>query len=120
MPAKKMVNSFGKNKRPLSNAEVSRRADAAQKRVNQLNKNTNNAGPYAAYSAPVPGDYRFGSGAIRIEKDIMPSSRKKSKVSDEEIRPKSFPKPKGNRRRILDGINEMNNAEKKKARERSY
>jgi hypothetical protein len=28
--------------------------------------------------------------------------------------------PKGNRRRILDGINEMNNAEKKKARERSY
>jgi hypothetical protein len=29
-------------------------------------------------------------------------------------------KPTGNRRRILDGINEMNNAEKKKARERSY
>jgi len=108
MPAKKMVNSFGKNKRPLSNAEVSRRADAVQKRVNQLNKNTKNAGPYAAYSAPVPGDYRFGSGAIRIEKDIMPSSRKKSKVSDEEIMPKKFPKPKGNRLRLLDATNKMN------------
>ena len=33
---------------------------------------------------------------------------KKSKVSDEEIMPKKFPKPKGNRRRLLDATNKMN------------
>lgn len=33
---------------------------------------------------------------------------KRSKVSDEEIMPKKFPKPKGNRRRLLDATNKMN------------
>jgi hypothetical protein len=33
---------------------------------------------------------------------------KKSQVSDEEIMPKKFPKPKGNRRRLLDATNKMN------------
>jgi hypothetical protein len=33
---------------------------------------------------------------------------KKSRVSDEEIMPRSFPKPKGNRRRLLDATNKMN------------
>ncbi len=77
--AKKNVNSFGKNKRSLSNAEVSRRANAAQKRVDQLNKNTKNAGPYAAYSAPAYGDTRYGAGSIRIEKDIVRPSMAKNK-----------------------------------------
>lgn len=74
------VNSFGKNKRPLSNAEVSRRADAVQKRVDQLNKNTKNAGPYAAYSAPAYGDTRYGAGYIQIEKDIVPSMKKNKRI----------------------------------------
>lgn len=79
MPTKKSLNSFGKNKRPLSNAEVSRRVDAAQKRVNQLNKNTKNAGPYAAYSAPAYGDTRYGAGFIKIEKDIVRPTMAKNK-----------------------------------------
>ena len=39
-----------------------------------------------------------------------PVKPKKSKVSDEEIMPKKFPKPKGNRRRLLDATNRMNEA----------
>ena len=36
---------------------------------------------------------------------------KRSKVSDEEIMPKKFPKPKGNRLRMLEEINRMNEAQ---------
>ena len=47
---------------------------------------------------PVKG--RIPKGAVK--------NQKKSKVSDEEIMPKKFPKPKGNRRRLLDATNRMN------------
>ena len=46
--------------------------------------------------------------AAKKDDDKKRPKPKKSQVSDEEIRPKSFPKPKGNRRRLLDATNKMN------------
>ena len=46
--------------------------------------------------------------ASKKDDDKKKPKPKKSQVSDEEIRPKSFPKPKGNRRRLLDATNKMN------------
>ena len=46
--------------------------------------------------------------ASKKDDDKKKPKPKKSQVSDEEIRPKSFPKPKGNRRRLLDATNRMN------------
>ena len=48
--------------------------------------------------------------ASKKDDDKKKPKPKKSQVSDEEIRPKSFPKPKGNRRRLLDATNRMNEA----------
>lgn len=54
--------------------------------------------------------YAGGPGFVDINPRLKPkpSKPKKSKVSDEEIMPKKFPKPKGNRRRLLDAMNKMN------------
>jgi hypothetical protein len=61
---------------------------------------------------PAPG----GSDTVKIprppvKKSPKPTPKpkpKKSQVSDEEIMPRKFPKPKGNRRRLLDATNRMN------------
>ena len=50
----------------------------------------------------------IAAAKVASKKDDDQKKPKKSQVSDEEIRPKSFPKPKGNRRRILDATNKMN------------
>jgi hypothetical protein len=59
---------------------------------------------------------------IPVKGRVVKGASKKPKgkgLPGDQYKPDSK-KPTGNRRRILDGINEMNNAEKKKARERSY
>ena len=48
--------------------------------------------------------------AAKKDDDKKKPKPKKSQVSDEEIMPKKFPKPKGNRRRLLDATNRMNEA----------
>lgn len=50
----------------------------------------------------------IAAAKVASKKDDDKKKPKKSQVSDEEIRPKSFPKPKGNRRRLLDATNKMN------------
>jgi hypothetical protein len=42
---------------------------------------------------------------------VAATKPKNSQVSDEEIMPKKFPKPKGNRLRMLEEINRMNEAQ---------
>ena len=62
--------------------------------------------PFAAESR-VPKPKGYASPPTRGKTQNSPNP-KKSQVSDEEIMPKKFPKPKGNRRRLLDATNKMN------------
>ena len=61
--------------------------------------------------SPKPGTRNFYGEKSYVKMNPKPTPKpkpKKSQVSDEEIMPKKFPKPKGNRRRLLDATNKMN------------